>query len=185
MIAIVGTFKLVSLKFEDYADWIGASWLFRMYPFFFIGSLVKREEFFEKIFDGRNRCFDVMGIAYLVFFGMVMTIFAGRLSLEDAAAPFAIYIIVWLFYKYRLCENKAKKILESFGRQSLAIYLFHYFLLQSIDYSAIAQGLIEHNPLILAMAAILTAFIICLLCLGFSWLVRQNRIFSFLLLGTW
>lgn len=185
MFTVIGLFKVLSLKLGSDAGWIGASWLFRMYPFFFIGTLVKREDLFKRIFDGGRKCFDLMGVAYIVFLVLVMTLFAGRLSLEDAAAPFAIYVIVWLFYQYRQQESIAKKILQNMGRQSLAIYLFHYFLLQSVDYSIFNPSFRAHNPLWLTLVAIFTAFVICQLCICLSWLVRQNRVLSFLCLGMW
>ncbi len=186
MILVVGLFKVVASKYEVLSNIAGATWMFRMYPFFLVGALINRECLFGKIFgNDRQRWFDAAGVLYIIFLSLVMTVFSGRLSLTDAAAPFAIYAVVWLFYKYKNANNKIKALLEKMGKQSLAIYLFHYFFVKSFCLSELPSEFINNNQFLMSIFSIIVATGICFICLLLSWLVRHNHILSFLLLGNY
>ena len=184
MLFIVGLFKIIFKKDEEIGNIIGATWIFRMYPFFLIGVVINRESSFDKVFgEARQRWFDIAGVLYIVFLSLVMTVFSGHLSLADASAPFAIYIVVWLFYKYRNTSNRIKSMLEIMGRQSLAIYLFHYFFVKSLNLYEVPGEFVTHNQLLMSTLAIFMATGICLICISLSWLISHNKILSFFLLG--
>lgn len=162
---------------------VGAGWLCRFYPFFFVGYVLHRDDIFLHLLDNRQRLFDLAGVAFIPFMALVLSAYGNHFIVHESAAPFAVYVIVWVFYRYRNTSHGAKSLLETMGRHSLSIYLFHYFFLWSVDLTAIGHQFVVNNPLFTALIGIVLALLISIVCVAISWLVRQNNILSFLLLG--
>ena len=99
-------------------------------------------------------------------------------------AALAIFPIICLFYKKRNVQSYAYRELETFGRYSLEIYVFHYFLIQNCNMTIMGDYIkISGNHCFEILVSLIISLIIAYICVLASSLIHESKILSFLLLG--
>lgn len=93
---------------------------------------------------------------------------------------FASIIILRIAMALEKGDVKSDKLLE-FGKSSLVIYIFHFYLIKILNDIKIDTSDVSVLPLFVALGVI--AFFVSDICVRISNVISQNRLFNFLILG--
>lgn len=93
---------------------------------------------------------------------------------------FASIIILRIAMALEKGEVKPDKLLV-FGKSSLVIYIFHFYLIKILNDIKIDTSDVSVLPLFVALGVI--AFFVSDICVRISNVISQNRLFNFLILG--
>ena len=151
----------------------------KMFPFFYIGSLYGRYEKIKAVINN-NATLTISILLYILLFFYPVNIGFNVQGL------FAIVICLQLFSKY---DTSIPERLSVIGKNSLEIYVFHWFLLPDLTFMSNIQNSYNSNILnndnIILMLAVLSiiAFIISIVCIAISKIFKNSTMFSFLLFG--
>lgn len=170
-------------KFTVISQIIGFYHLFHLYTFFFVGYTIKKYNILDKIFAKFNGISDVSLMVYIVMF--IGSYYWKPTAVKQLLlAAFAIFPIICLFYKKRNEQNKTSAMLETFGRYSLEIYVFHYFLIQNCNMTFMGDYIkTSGNHCFEILVSLIISLIIAYICVLASSLIHESKILSFLLLG--
>mgnify|MGYP001625387055 FL=1 len=122
----------------------------------------------------------------LIFFTLLILVNNEAINKIKLAGFFACVIVCLLFKKY---DKKIPNIFSTFGRNSLEIYVTHYFLIPNLMLSTNVVLLINDNVIsslnicVLALVTSALAIFICFTSLLISKVIKESRILSFLFYG--
>ena len=179
LIAIILWILLVAFYYLHIVDFIPFYLHFiKMYPFFALGILYNKNK-------------DIFSLQITIFFAVIGYIASMILPLEilhnyKISGFFACIILIVLFEEY---DNNIPKFFETLGKNSLEIYVFHYFLLPSLlCLSQLAiysnNNVIYNGNFILIFAiAFIISYLISIICIVISKVFKKSRVFNFLLFG--
>lgn len=164
----------------------GIMHLYALYPFFFIGYVIRRTTSFKRIFEAKNIFFDVSMILWILLFCLSLYGYIVR-GTRFPMPAFAVYAIVALFYRFhnlRGGESRILNILEIFGKNSLGIYILHRFLTDTFDVGVVGRYIESTGSLAMEfMIAVPFSVLFCWLSIAMLKVIRFNRILSLILLG--
>lgn len=181
-------FLMFKLLYEHLAsegkDILGIIHLYKLYPFFFVGYVIKRYQWFEAWFSSERRIFaDVSFVVWIVLF-LVSLFCYSSFSLMMILGAFAVYPIVMLFYLNGGVNSQWKRILEMFGRYSLEIYILHRFFTSTCDLEILGKYIKATGSWTIELfAALALSLLFSYACVFSAKILRKNRIFSIILLG--
>lgn len=175
---------------------IGVELILRFYPIFFIGVYARKysQQFQEIITDSRcvTLALIIGGIVlyYLCYFWEFKFIPSQIRPIALVIYHILITIVVFAIIKpwsdkefSDNCSSWIARTLEYMGKESLAIYLLHYFFL--FPMTALRRPLIDMGlgfvPLL--VVSFLTAAAIIAVTLGVKSIIAKSRLLSMLLLG--
>lgn len=170
-------------KFTVISQIIGFYHLFHLYPFFFVGYMVKKTNASNRLFSNSYNLSDISFIVYIIMF--IGSYYWKPTAVKQLLlAALAIFPIICLFYKKRNIQSYAYRVLETFGRYSLEIYVFHYFLIQNCNMTIMGDYIkISGNHCFEILVSLIISLIIAYICVLASSLIHESKILSFLLLG--
>lgn len=151
----------------------------KMFPFFYIGSLYGRYERIRLILNN-NVLFSISLLLYILLFFYPFNFGFNVQGL------FAIIICWQLFIKF---DTSISEKLSVIGKNSLEIYVFHWFLLpdltviQNIQNSYNSNILNNDNIIIIFTILSIISLIISIICILISNIFKNSTVFSFLLFG--
>ncbi|WP_072530991.1 acyltransferase family protein [Bacteroides ilei] len=151
----------------------------KMFPFFYIGSLYGRYEKIKAVINN-NATLTISILLYILLFFYPVNIGFNVQGL------FAIVICLQLFSKY---DTSIPERLSVIGKNSLEIYVFHWFLLPDLTFMNNIQNPYNSNNLnndnVILMFTVLSAIalIISVICIVISKVFKNSTVFSFLLFG--
>ena len=104
-------------------------------PYFFIGNAIKELKLTKII--GSNSCFFV--ISFLI------AVFGSQLHMLHTLS------LVLLFYGIaeRIATTKTSNILAYLGKNSVYIYIFHFFVFKQMNFQFLSTWMCEHNGIVL------------------------------------
>lgn len=146
-----------------------------MWPYFIIGAIVRQYDCMNLIFKNSS----ILAISIiLVILGSTDWCLENRTRFF-VAYPFALACIIVFVYYFSIRESYSNKIengLALFGRHSLDIYIFHYFIIQSINLKFIFNWTVSTcNGLLEIFAFFSIAVLVAFICVGIGWCIRQNK----------
>lgn len=147
----------------------------KLYPFFIIGVWMSRYYFVRKLIIESDLVCLISIIAYIICW-----IYKDMLPLQVRFTGLFAIIILMNFFKS--AEHSIPHVLTIAGKYSLEIYLFHWFLLPSLDIISTWYYRNPHldidisqNFLLLAAASFIVAIPIIILSILFSKIIQQNK----------
>ena len=158
-------------------------WFIKMYPFFLFGIFCKRYLLVNNfIFDNRL-CFTLSCLLYIILLPIVDIIHM------PIAGFFAVVICVQIFKSF---DEKIPSIFSILGQSSLAIYVFHYFLLPgklSIGKSIISvlypsELLNNGNFVITACMSFILSLPVVFLCIVLEKIIKLSKWINLIVFGT-
>lgn len=162
---------------DIFNGWLSFSFLSYLLPYILTGIIISRYHLFDYIF--KNEClYDIVLSILTVLLILFYVFHHGRIKI--VIAPFAIYVVTYLFYNYKDKRNKVKTWLSYCGRSSMSIYLFHYFFIHSCYCCFFASGEMGFVEL---LVAVIISIIICTCCLVLEQLIRTSKVLQYLLIG--
>ena len=164
---------------EQLGGVLSMSMLSHLWPYYISGYFIKNEI--------SNRNITSNGIIYglLVILVLLYLIIYNIYNFDHSSlvAPI-IVILLYLYFKDNAKDNRINTLLIYFGRNSLHIYVWHYFLVSSIDLHSIGYWINESNNYIIGFCIYLFfAVIISYCCICFGKFIYQNRLLSLILYG--
>lgn len=151
----------------------------KMFPFFYIGSLYGRYKIIRSIINNNITLTASILLYVLLFYSHIDIGF-------NIQGLFAIIICLQLFSQY---DTSIPERLSIIGKNSLEIYVFHWFLLPDLTFMNNIQNSYNSNILnndnVILMFTILSAIalIISIMCIVISKVFKSSKVFSFLLFG--
>ena len=155
--------------------------LLAYFPFFWLGFIVRKHKEIEKIIDNMWLC--VVFFVLSVIFGVL---FYERLNIiyHGLSGVFITFVLLKLF---KLCESRGsviEKQLALFGRNSLDIYLYQFFLLKLIDVSLVGKwSNSSHNYIVEFIIMLLMAILISYICIGIGLLLKKSSLIRKIVYG--
>lgn len=113
------------------------------YPFFFLGFMARRYDVLSYVLS-HNWTFTLAVAVYAVAFNLHPDIHLVKNLIERFALPVAgTVVLVYLFGRREQEESRVENALLFFGRNSLNIYLIHFFLIRYIHLETCVAWLTE------------------------------------------
>ena len=152
----------------------------KMYPFFIMGSLFAKYDIIKNMMLKSKRVFTISVIGYILFLicGSYIPVKLNYIGF------FAIIILANLFVKH---DNSIPITLSKIGKYSLEIYVFHWFLLPSLDslgnWFTIQSTGINHNFILLFCVTLILAIPIICACILLSKIIQGSRLLNAVCFG--
>lgn len=153
----------------------------KMYPFFVMGTLFSKYDIFKKMVINSNSLFSISIIGYLL-----CLLFQQRLPLQFSfTGIFAIIILINIFSNN---DFYFKKEMTYWGRHSLEIYVFHWFLLPTLNslgnwLSSQSIG-VNENFIILFCITFIIAIPIIYSSIFISYMIKNSKFLNALCFGS-
>ena len=154
--------------------------LVNYYRYFLLGWLCRKyDRLFELLFKNKL-VFAIGAILYLAKWSFYDV---NNMLLSFLGSIGAIVMLQQFFMHYSESQNKGLKVLTYLGKNTMIIYLAHYFFIP--DLVKVVQPLMaEDNIFIVALTlSLLVAFPIILACLLLGKIIESNKYLSFIFLG--
>lgn len=152
-------------------DLVGFPNLFYYYGFFMMGYVVRKYNLFERIFED-DRIGKLACVAYLVFF--VLSYRLPILSKLHLVAIPGCVGFVYVFYKMRHANSRVQDGLALWGRHSLQIYVFHYYMVGWCAMPAVGEYFLHNRADFLqVLLELALASVMCQLCVYIHRLLRN------------
>lgn len=187
LLVVYGIAKGMMIQLSsEFNGMLGTVHLLKLYPFFFIGSVLKREKIPPPIWCECNWVVSISSMVWLLLIWNI-NIPPSQYPLKNflGLGMFAIIPIVYWFAKFeRKIPTKVCNTLTLFGRYSLEIYMLHRFMTSTCDMSFIGNFILTTRSWMLEFFLVLSSSLIM------SWasvyaakILSLNKIFSYFLLG--
>lgn len=159
------------------------SLFFKHAPYFFFGILAKMHlhKFITFMRNEYIYCLTIVAFIWLLFYNLF-----GKSELIQGFLGILIVYRTFEYYKdFFSCKTKVGKCLNYIGRNTLEIYLIHYFFIFNlIPFAAfIPINILQSSWVIELFIFLLIAVCVVCLCLGVVKLVRVSSILDSLLFG--
>lgn len=153
-------------------DTIGLGMVYEYWPYFIIGYMTRKYNLTKWLMSNNK----IMSLAIIAILPASIMYFSGHGHLYKLIALAFIIVLVYLF---KLRDNKTSIVereLSRLGRNSLNIYIFHYFVISNIHLTNVGEWLMSSkNILILALLNIAMSVIVTYISLGFGHLIQQSK----------
>lgn len=161
-------------------DFLGVIQLVQMilyWPFFFTAALINKYKLSEKLFSNNN----LFTFSLLIFGGLF--IYKEYSSIDNLMMyPLqfaAIFCIIYLIYKIKDKHNTVLDKLNHIGRNSLDIYIFHYFFIHVSYMKIIGNYFLEYPNFIIETIVTFCYSIVIVYCAIYTGkLLRESKIIS-------
>ncbi len=154
--------------------------LVQYWPFFFFGFFCKKYDLVRKLY-AHNIIYGIALVLYLTFFVYYIN---GYAYLYKFLAITAITCMIYLFYSHEHSNSVFENELSRLGKKSLDIYVFHFFLLKTLNIKTVCDWFYQSGNILLEfMFLIFFSIIIAYICLCIGKLIRNSRALSFIVFG--
>ena len=147
------------------------------YIFFILGVFSSKYGLIDKMMH-HNTLFTIGIIGYLVLFDYVAPLHAVRSIVKHIALPLcALLVIVPLFVKRECDASFVESRLEYFGRNSLDIYVIHYFIITHIHLEVVDDWLQDSGNLFLSVIlTVVLSLAVSFACIGVGKILRYSHL---------
>ena len=173
-------FVLNSSMSEEWND-ILSLWIVKQYWPFFIGGYFFTQFSLKEKFQSNNWIYTFSFILYIVSFTLW---YGGMAFLYYAVAGSFVVFVLYLLISRENSESYIEKRLEYFGKNTLDIYIFHFFLIQLVSLENVGGWLEQsHNILIELLLGIIFSVVIAYLTIGIGMIVRKSNVLNKVVYG--
>lgn len=161
----------------DFLNAIQFTQLILYWPFFFIAALINKYQLQDKLFSNNN----LFTVSLLVFGGLfIYKEYAPIDNLIMYPLQFAgIFCIIYLVYKIKDKKNATLDRLNVIGRNTLDIYIFHYFFIHVGYMKVVGNYFLEYPNFIMeAIVTFIYAMIIVYCSIYTGKLLRESKVIS-------
>ena len=161
----------------DFLNAIQFTQLVVYWPFFFVAALINKYQLQDKLFSNNN----LFTVSLLVFGGLfIYKEYAPIDNLMMYPLRFAgIFCIIYLVYKIKDKKSTALDRLNVIGRNSLDIYIFHYFFIHVGYMKVVGNYFLEYPNFILeTIVTLIYAMIIVYCSIYTGKLLRESKVIS-------
>lgn len=135
------------------------------YPFFILGYFTRKYKWSEYL-SSRQWFAYIAFTGYFVFFNMDFDLqMLNTLSERFVVRLCALIAVVAFFLKRESCTSKIESLLSYFGKNTLYIYVFHYFVIRNISFVPLNEWTMGYTNWILS---IVLAFFVTIIAVGIS-----------------
>lgn len=154
------------------------------YLAFIFGVFSTKYGLIEKIINN-NWCYTVSFIGYIVLFGYVCPVSVVNSLLKHVIVPlFAIVVILTVFIRRENDNSIIERCLEFLGKQTLDIYILHYFLIVNLNFVVIDRWFQETGNFILSgMFVFMVSLLIAYITIGFGYIIHKSSIIEKIVYG--
>lgn len=173
-------FLLKVIKPNPSNDLFSIGQLIQYWPFFIFGFFCKKYDVVPKLY-AHSIIYGIALVLYLIFFVYYIN---GYAYLYKFLAIMAITCLIYLFYSHEHSNSVFENELSRFGKNSLDIYIFHFFLLKTLNIKTVCDWFYQSGNLLFeSMFLIFFSTIIAYICLCIGKLIRKSRALSFIVYG--
>lgn len=160
--------------------------LFKLLPFFFLGCLLKANERFLNQLLAHKPCVITAGSIFVIGCAIVLhtelyahsSVFVRFLS---TLFPILAFLLLFLSFGKKFENHNVTIILSRYGKDSLEIYLLHFFVLASLGYLIGLDFLTDFCPdIITYLILFMISIPIASICLYISKLLMQFGIYRYI-----
>lgn len=168
----------VGMKLLPDPDILSYSYIANLYQYFFLGVMIRKYKLLDKIFSNNH----LFSLGMLLSCAFIIAHFLG-ISYPLAYQSFGIgmiWVVISTFYRLENHSNSLLKYLNFIGRNTLDVYIFHYFLISSFQNLWIGKWLHagHYSPLTELFLAGIPAIMFCTISVYIGKFVRQSKILS-------
>lgn len=182
---LLAVFKTLNVEINpEINNIIGTLHLMKLYPFFFVGYVIKRKTVFLLLFNNKRNYSEVAFILWITLFFTSIYIYSSWI-LITAMGFAAVYSLVSWFYELRGERSPIFRILETFGKYSLEIYILHRFMTTTCNAEFIGTYIENTQSMTVeVIVACLASVGISYICIAVARFIRYNHILSLVLFGS-
>ena len=187
IVLVYGIVKLITILCTvELNKLVGSIHIIRLYPFFFIGCVLKRLNFTPPNWKKGDLIASVSSIIWLLLIWNInISPSSYPLIMVFCIGFLALYPISFWFAKLSAqISNKVSGALVLFGKYSLEIYMFHRFMTSTCNLNRLGefiQG--SDNYTIEVLIVLFLSLIMSYSCVYITKILSINNIIAFLLLG--
>lgn len=162
---------------EDLMSIIQFNQLIIYWPFFLVAAMINKYQLQDKLFSNNN----LFTVSLLVFGGLfIYKEYAPIDNLMMYPLQFAgIFCIIYLVYKVKDMKNSTLDRLNVIGRNSLDIYIFHYFYIHVGYMKVVGNYFLEYPNFIMETIVTLVYALIIVYCSIYTGkLLRGSKVIS-------
>ena len=159
-------------------DILSFSFIANLFPYFFLGVMVKKYHLQDKIFSNGF----LLALGILLSFSFIIA-HSLNISYPLAYQSFdigMILVIIGTFYRLENYSNTILKYLNFVGRNTLDVYIFHYFLIASFHNLWVGEWLLagHYSPFTELLFAGIPALVFCAISIYIGKFIRQSTLLS-------
>lgn len=171
----------IGMKHMSNPDILSYSFIANLFPYFFLGVMVKKYQLQDKIFS--NDFPLALGILFSCTF---IIAHSQNIRYPLAYQSFCIgmiLVVIGIFYRLESHYNSVLNYLNFVGRNTLDVFIFHYFLISSFQNLWIGEWLIagHYSPFTELLFAGIPALIFCTISIYIGKLIRQSTLLSMII----
>lgn len=160
---------------------LSLSQLAQYYPYFFVPVLLQQYHFSEKILNNK-------WIFTSLLIGSIIMVWlrwnTNLLGINTITTWMLILFVVCWMKQTENVNNALTNFLKSFGKNSLLIYVIHYFIVLNIDYSWLGEFLQSHYSIYGEfIITVVISLIIAIISIVIGKLLNQLPYVNFLIFG--
>lgn len=154
------------------------------YPFFVLGVFSSKYRLIDQLMN-RNWLLTLGLIGYVVLFSYQCPIHAIASGIKHVVLPLcALLVVVPMFVSRESNTSVVERALEYIGRNTLDIYVLHYFIITNINLVVVDRWLQESGNLILSVLIVLTvSLVVTYISIGFGKVLHSSRLIEKFVFG--
>ena len=157
---------------------IQLSQIIHFWPFFFAAATINKYKIQDKLFSNNN-IFTVSLLVFIVMFLYKEYYTINKLTIMFLLQFAGIFCIIYLIFKIKDKNNTVLNILNFIGRNSLDIYLFHYFFIHVGYMKIVGNYFLEYPNFIMETIVTLVYALIIVYCSIYTGkLLRESKVIS-------
>lgn len=156
-------------------------WVIKQYWLFFVAAYFARKYNLMSLLAKRNLLFSLSLIGYVIGFLLYIH---GNPHLFYLNAFFFITAIFYVFMMMEKSNNVATRALSYLGKNTLEIYIFHFFIIQMTSLEVVGIWFAESGNVFLEVfTGIVYSVIVAYICIWFGKLLHLSELINNVLFG--
>lgn len=154
-----------------------------MWPFFILGYFTRKYNLLDYIMR-YSIIYSLSLIAVIVGFYLLVVNKIDSWQINEMLGIPIIVILIYVFSKYEKSQTLIANQLSYIGRCSLEVYIFHYFIIKSINLSPLLLWSEKTNNGLIAYSIItIVSLLVVYISIGIGWIFHQEKWMQKLIYG--
>lgn len=163
-------------------DTLGLGLVCAYWPYFILGYITRKYTLTKWLMSHNI----IMSLAMIIIIPASIMYFSSHGHMYNLIALAFIVILMYLFKQREERTSIIEQELSRFGKGSLNIYIFHYFVINYINLSTVGDWLVSSgNLLISALLNISISIIVAYIAYGFGHLIQQSELIKGIVYGNY
>lgn len=157
-------------------------WMLKLYwPFFIVAYFVRQNDLLH-ILTKKNCFYSFSLVGYIVGFFLYIK---GHNHLFHLNAFFFIIIVVYIFVITEKKDSFITRNLSYYGRHTLDIYLFHFFIIRLTNLDLVGNWFVESGNILLEIiSGIVYSVLVAIICILISKVIHQSKYINNVVFGS-